>query len=49
MDNLAIIMFGCVIATATGLNFMELRKIRKHLEHNGAAEEPSRSAHHSQS
>jgi len=32
MDNVAMILFGCVIATITGLNFMELHKIRKNLE-----------------
>lgn len=39
MDNLVIIMFGCVIATLTALNFMELRKIRKRLEGNGEGQE----------
>jgi hypothetical protein len=32
MDNLTIILLGCVISTITGLNFMELHKIRKNLE-----------------
>lgn len=31
MDSMVMIMFGSVIATLTGLNFMELRKIRKYL------------------
>jgi hypothetical protein len=32
------IMFGSVIATLTGLNFMELRKIRKRLERNDVSQ-----------
>jgi hypothetical protein len=32
MDSVAMILFGSVIATITGLNFMELHKIRKNLE-----------------
>ncbi|HXW90443.1 MAG TPA: hypothetical protein VEK33_07835 [Terriglobales bacterium] len=48
MDNVAMILFGCVIATITGLNFMELHKIRKNLErrerraqdHNSSVPEP---------
>jgi hypothetical protein len=32
MDNITMILFGCVLCTITGLNFMELRKIRKNLE-----------------
>jgi hypothetical protein len=39
MDNMVFIMFGSVIATITGLNFMELRKIRKNLERNNATQE----------
>ena len=36
MDNVAMmILFGCVISTITGLNFMELHKIRKNLERRG--------------
>jgi hypothetical protein len=42
MDSMVLIMFGSVIATITGLNFMELRKIRKHLERNSAAPETGR-------
>jgi hypothetical protein len=41
MDNMVLIMFGSVIATITGLNFMELRKIRKFLERSS---EPAREA-----
>jgi hypothetical protein len=33
MDSMVMIMFSSVIATLTGLNFMELRKIRKRLDH----------------
>lgn len=40
MDNI-VIMFACVLATVTGLNFMELRKIRKHLQREGAAQKTS--------
>jgi hypothetical protein len=32
MDNIVLILFGCVISTMTGLNFMELHRIRKRLE-----------------
>ncbi|HXZ32833.1 MAG TPA: hypothetical protein VEH30_11170 [Terriglobales bacterium] len=39
MDSMVLIMFGSVIATITGLNFMELRKIRKHLERKSATQE----------
>jgi hypothetical protein len=42
MDSMVMIMFGSVIATVTGLNFMELRKIRKHLERNAAAQGAAR-------
>lgn len=42
MDNMVLIMFGCVIATVTGLNFMELRKIRKLLERSDAGREAKR-------
>lgn len=42
MDSMVLIMFGSVIATITGLNFMELRKIRKHLERKDAAPEIGR-------
>ena len=38
MDSMVMIMFGSVIATLTGLNFMELRKIRKRLEREVAQE-----------
>lgn len=31
MDNALMIMFASVLCTLTGLNFMELRKIRKKL------------------
>jgi len=38
MDNGAMmILFGCVISTITGLNFMELHKIRKNLERRAPA------------
>lgn len=39
MDSLVMIMFGSVIATLTGLNFMELRKIRKRLERTTTEQE----------
>jgi hypothetical protein len=39
MDSMVMIMFGSVIATLTGLNFMELRKIRKRLERTDNAHE----------
>ncbi|HXX28140.1 MAG TPA: hypothetical protein VEI99_06715 [Terriglobales bacterium] len=39
MDNMTIILLGCVISTITGLNFMELHKIRKNLERRGPAQE----------
>ena len=32
MDSIVLILFLCVIATVTGLNFMELHRIRKRLE-----------------
>jgi hypothetical protein len=38
MDNLTLILLGCVISTITGLNFMELHKIRKNLEQRGPAQ-----------
>jgi len=44
MDSMVMIMFGSVIATITGLNFMELRKIRKHLERSAPAPESKRVA-----
>lgn len=45
MDNVAMILFGCVIATITGLNFMELHKIRKNLERR--AQDPNPALHES--
>jgi hypothetical protein len=42
MDYKVLIMFACVIATVTGLNFMELRKIRKFLERSGSSPETKR-------
>ena len=44
MDSSVLIMIGCAIATITGLNFMELRKIRKHLERPKVDKEVSRGA-----
>ena len=44
MDSMVMIMFGSVIATLTGLNFMELRKIRKRLERNDARQEATKPA-----
>ncbi len=44
MDSMVMIMFGSVIATITGLNFMELRKIRKNLERNNAGQELRKAA-----
>jgi hypothetical protein len=41
MDNIVMIMFGCLICTMTGLNFMELRRIRKRLERGGIADKAS--------
>lgn len=41
MDNIVLIMFACVVATETGLNFMELRQIRKHLQREDAAQKSS--------
>jgi hypothetical protein len=32
MDALVFIMIGCAVAALSGISFMELRKIRKHLE-----------------
>jgi hypothetical protein len=32
MDGILFILFGSVLVTVTALNFMELRRIRKHLE-----------------
>jgi hypothetical protein len=32
MDTIVLVMFGSVLCTMTALNFMELRRIRKHLE-----------------
>jgi hypothetical protein len=39
MDSMVLIMFASVIATITGLNFMELRKIRKYLERKSEVQE----------
>ncbi|HZP62016.1 MAG TPA: hypothetical protein VFB28_01270 [Terriglobales bacterium] len=44
MDSMVLIMFGSVIATITGLNFMELRKIRKHLERTTPVAESKRAS-----
>ena len=44
MDSMVMIMFSSVIATLTGLNFMELRKIRKRLERNDVGQEASKAA-----
>jgi len=41
MDNLTLILLGCVISTITGLNFMELHKIRKNLERRGLQDRSS--------
>jgi len=41
MDNLTLILLGCVISTITGLNFMELHKIRKNLERRGQERNPA--------
>ena len=43
MDSTVMIMFGSVIATLTALNFMELRKIRKHLQRDAAGHEAKKS------
>jgi hypothetical protein len=43
MDSMVMIMFFSVIATLTGLNFMELRKIRKHLERTDSGQEAKKS------
>jgi len=32
MDGIVFILFGSVLVTMTALSFMELRRIRKHLE-----------------
>jgi hypothetical protein len=32
MDHITMILFGCVLCTLTGLNFIELRRIRKKLD-----------------
>jgi hypothetical protein len=37
MDNIAMILFGCVVCTLTGLNFIELRRIRKKLDAQAAS------------
>jgi hypothetical protein len=47
MDNVAMILFGSVIATLTGLNFMELHKIRKNLERRFSAQDHNPAAHES--
>ena len=44
MDSMVTIMFFSVIATFTGLNFMELRKIRKRLEREDAGQEAKKAA-----
>jgi len=44
MDNITMILFGCVLCTITGLNFMELRKIRKRLERDSSSMKPQSSA-----
>ena len=44
MDSLVLIMFGSVIATLTGLNFMELRKIRKRLERSDVSQEAKKAS-----
>jgi len=43
MDSMVMIMFGSVIATLTALNFMELRKIRKHLQRGEVGQEAKKS------
>lgn len=37
MDTIVMIMFGSVLATMTALSFIELRRIRKKLEHPQSA------------
>jgi len=32
MDNIAMILFGCVLCTLLGCSFIELRRIRKKLD-----------------
>ncbi|HXY13879.1 MAG TPA: hypothetical protein VEI26_05210 [Terriglobales bacterium] len=44
MDSMVLIMFGSVIATITGLNFMELRKIRKNLERKSMGQDVRKAA-----
>jgi len=39
MDNIAMILFGCVLCTMMGLNFMELHRIRKNLERHDKTKE----------
>jgi|GEM_PF-3950747 hypothetical protein len=33
-----LVMFGCLICTMSGLIFIEVRRIRKRMEHRAAAE-----------
>jgi hypothetical protein len=37
MDHITMILFGCVLCTLTGLNFIELRRIRKKLDRQEAS------------
>lgn len=36
MDNIALILFGCVLCTLMGLIFIEIRRIRKKLDSQAA-------------
>ncbi len=47
MDSMAMILFGSVIATITGLNFMELHKIRKNLERRFSTQDHNPEVHES--
>jgi len=37
MDHITMILFGCMLCTLTGLNFIELRRIRKKLDRQEAS------------
>jgi hypothetical protein len=35
-----LVMFGCLLCTMSGLIFIEVRRIRKKIDHRAAAETP---------
>jgi hypothetical protein len=41
MDTILVVMVGCLLCVTTALTFMELHRIRKHLEGKGKAQSAS--------